>query len=149
MKRTIPLMLVVCLCMTALFGCAAKHEILPDVKEEYGISSKAEDRIAEMFDAFDKAFERLGKNPSDRAFYEYAEAVSSAIAECLDEIDEKYDVYIDELDTFDLDAELYDYKEGSGSGERCAEAALNMVEECSRFFYGVHWFTEEQLDSLG
>lgn len=66
------------------------------------------------------------------AHYEYADAVS------------------EELDQLgmDLHLELYQYIIGSGSGKRCAEAAMNLVEGYADFFYGVHGFTKEQLDSL-
>ncbi len=172
MKRTITLMLVVCLCMVALFGCAKdspKQKILPDIAEALEIDDKEAAEVEALFKTFDKAFAQLGKNPTDEDFYEYASAIADA-AEQFDELfkelrgrlSEKLDragkagrleevsAYIDIIAQYSNISKI-PLLDGliNSSGEACAEEAFNLVNEYSRFFYGIPWITEEDLDRLG
>lgn len=180
MKRTISLMLAICLCAVSLFGCTekqaerTKREILPEVAQALEMDDKDAAEVEKLFEAFDEAFARLGKNPTDEDFYEYATVIhdksdafytnyldkeTKALSKKLADIEKgnEKDIYFDiALNSVSLQSsnallrtKIFDVKFTDSAAEECAEAAFAMVNEYSNFFYGEDWITEEKLDSLG
>lgn len=170
-KRIFAMILCILMLLNLLSGCSKKQEILPEIAEAYEIDSAMEKEVEKLFEAFDEAFEKLVKSnpPDSEDFNEYAYAVYTAAQEFSDAFSGKSDLLSNKIKGTDDIGEKNAYAEISSryveipaatmdlsmdlllarSGESCAEAAVNLVNTYSRFFYGVDRITDEDMDRVG
>ena len=162
------LLMLLCSC-----GGAALRE---DVKTYYGIDKAGEESIAALFTAFDEAFDRLCEmaRPSDDDMYLYAlrvqeayetfhktfqevyiskkDAYGKALEKGSQEHEDWIDFLLDDMDVSSanlrLSTSFVDYMNGDANGEDCCYEAINLVNECSRFFYGAPHLSDDDLNRL-
>ena len=163
------LLMLLCSC-----GGAALRE---DVKTYYGIDKAGEESIAALFTAFDEAFDRLCEmaRPSDDDMYLYAlrvqeayetfdktfqevyEPKKDAYGKALEKGSQEHEDWINSfleatgvtLANAKLSIKLTNYYiNGNANGEDCYNDAINLVNECSRFFYGAPHLSDDDLNRL-
>lgn len=162
------LLMLLCSC-----GGAALRE---DVKTYCGIDKAGEESIAALFTAFDEAFDRLCEmaRPSDDDMYLYAlrvqeayetfhktfqevyipkkDAYGKALEKGSQEHEDWIDFLLDDMDVSSanlrLSTSFVDYMNGDANGEDCCYEAINLVNECSRFFYGAPHLSDDDLNRL-
>lgn len=162
------LLMLLCSC-----GGAALRE---DVKTYCGIDKAGEESIAALLTAFDEAFDRLCEmaRPSDDDMYLYAlrvqeayetfhktfqevyipkmDAYGKALEKGSQEHEDWIDFLLDDMDVSSanlrLSTSFVDYINGNANGEDCCNDAINLVNECSRFFYGAPHLSDDDLNRL-
>lgn len=177
MKKFLPLFLILALLCCGCAAKqedpnVSKTQILPEVISAYEIDDTKESQIEDLFSDLSDAFEALAsKNSvSDDDFYNYANKVSNRLDLFQDTFDwaaaksnlktssgeEKNQIALvmageAGLSTaqIKLTSALSDKLLGTGSGERCAEAAVNAVNAYAQFFCGEDCITDEDLDRVG
>lgn len=172
MKKVLATVLSVLMLAALLGGCSkgAETKLLPEVAEAYEIDGAT---VQPLFDAFDKALADLAASAQeDDDLLAYAEAVSAAVEEFEATFSEKEELLSEKMSAapdadrmaylrfllndrseptsawIDLNMERLYALTGEGSGERCAEAAFQVVNAYAQFFYGEYWITEDDLDAI-
>ena len=178
-KRIIPVILSILF----LFGCAkeeaapeneatqpTRKPILAEIVSAYDIGATGEKQVSELFESFDKAFDKLAKSSVEEDdFYTYARAVKDAVDKFEDEFDSeapkrKLDSTTDKSKTTELIFAMSDRANAltmpqedlslalidlNGNGEHCAELAVEVVNAYSSYYYGEVHLTDDDLDQLG
>lgn len=147
------------------------EKILTEIEEAYELDDKGRELVADMFEKFDKAFQKLQKKTSvgDEEFYEYAEAVTNAFSDFngkfedyRSKLSEKISNTEDDDDRAEYFAVQTDYAvislnfntitldllEGSSVGEGAAEKVVWYVNELSNLFYGKDRITQDDMNSV-
>lgn len=159
------------LCSCGGDGAASEDRLRELVKEVYQIDGEGEKAIASMFEAFDREFEKMKalNTVGEKDLFQYADTVSKAFSSLSDSFSEAYepdlgryegeekvaaeDIVLEYasllLASLDVTQEIGNYQlDNNGSGERCFESAVQLVNESSQFFYGTDRITDEALDAL-
>lgn len=173
MKRAMIAVLVLVILCSGCTGKKGGKSILPDIVDAYDISGEKKELVDALFSDLDDAFKKLAENDSldDDDYYEYACEVQKLLDAFEDKFDwepltkKQNDATSDEeknkwasimlehagllIASSDLSLEIFDKMMGGGSGERCLEAAINIVDSYAMLFYGESLITEDDLEKLG
>ena len=175
LRKPAALLIAVAALLMLLCSCGGAT-LREDVKTYYGIDKAGEESIAALFTAFDEAFDRLCEmaRPSDDDMYLYAwrvheayktfdktfpevyepkkDAYGKALEKGSQEHEDWIDFLLDDMDVSSanlrLSTSLVDYMNGDANGEDCCYEAINLVNECSRFFYGAPHLSDDDLNRL-
>lgn len=175
LRKPAALLIAVAALLMLLCSCGGAT-LREDVKTYYGIDKAGEESIAALFTAFDEAFDRLCEmaRPSDDDMYLYAlrvqeayktfdktfqevyepkkDAYGKALEKGSQEHEDWIDFLLDDMDVSSanlrLSTSFVDYMNGDANGEDCCYEAINLVNECSRFFYGAPHLSDDDLNRL-
>lgn len=102
-------------------------------------------RVKEAYKTFDKTFQEVYKPTKDA----YGKALEKGSQE---EHEDWIDFLLDAMDVSSanlrLSTSFVDYMNGDANGEDCCYEAINLVNECSRFFYGAPHLSDDDLNRL-
>lgn len=158
------------LCFLLLFslmsGCSKKQRILPEVVEAFKIDEATEESVEELFASFDRAFAALEKHtPVDDEDFSYFHnsVLSARLYFDYDTDDKLYTAYRNLSNSSNSNNETVqkliaeyeaiiignrDMLSHIHSPEGSFEAAVNLVNAHSQFFYGENWITDDDIDRI-